>query len=63
MDKEYHTLHEGIPKGAPSIGMDTGRNREWLHLWIHASKRKSISVRLTRQDALNLIEEITHRLF
>ena len=81
MDKEYHTLNEGIPpvkekRGGNTVGMDTGNNRQWLHLWIgHHEKVKvegrktkrpvfvSQSVHLSRQDALNLIEEIQHRLF
>lgn len=81
MDKEYHTLNEGIPafepKGGNIVGMDTGNNKQWLHLWIghHEKKVGKIkgrktkvpvfvgqSVHLSRQDALNLIEEIVHRL-
>lgn len=80
MDKQYHTLNEGIPvevpKGGNYIGMDTGNNREWLHLWIGHHDRVKVegrktkrpvflsqSVHLSRQDALYLIEEIKHRLF
>jgi len=64
--------------GGNTIGMDTGGNRDWLNLWIGhhevkickiKGKRRKIDkfvgqgVFLTRQDALNLIEEIRHRLF
>lgn len=81
MEREYHTLNEGIPaeesRGGNTIGIDTGNNKAWLHLWVGHHKQKRVrvegkrikmevfvgeSVHLTRQDALNLIEEIKHRL-
>lgn len=87
MEKEYHTLNEGIPIQqtavttgplpviyaiTPQIGMGTNQDREGLHFWISRPKEnpqpdespvESMSVHLTRRDALNLIEEIRHRLF
>ena len=71
MDKEYHSLNEGIPKSSriPHIGMDTKQNRNGLHFWI-GGKPEHVqddyyltSVHLTREDAMNLIEEMRHRLF
>lgn len=72
MDQKYHTLNEGIP-ARPTlshIGMDTNNHREGLHLWIshHDDDEDdapllSLSVHLTRKEAMNLIEEINHRLF
>jgi len=61
-----------------NVGMDTGGNRDWLNLWIGHHEAKVVKIKgkrrkidkfvgqgvfLTRQDALNLIEEIQHRLF
>lgn len=80
INKEYHTLNEGIPaeetKGGNIVAMATGNNKQWLHLWIGHHERVKVegrktkrpvfvsqSVHLSRQDALNLIEEIKHRLF
>lgn len=76
MEKEYHTLNEGIPvnsreENKSHIGIDTKQNRNGLHLWIgkHEINREnestfvSQSVHLSREDAWNLIEEIKHRLF
>mgnify|MGYP001587518798 CR=1 FL=1 len=79
IDTKYHTLNEGIPQHESGndrtcIGMDTGNHREWLHLWIgkHVLGKsdlecdttfESMSVLLSRKDAMNLVEEINHRLF
>lgn len=72
MHPQFHTLNEGIPadtRTKPYIGMDTMPMREGLHVWVVSPPQNEggpqiiTSVNLTRQDAKNLIEEITHRLF
>ena len=76
MEKEFHTLNEGIPINTKNnenhLGMDTKNNREGLHIWIGHKEQKdsnaevtfvSQSIHLTRQEAFNLIEEIRKRLF
>jgi hypothetical protein len=65
MDSKFHTLNEGIPIGKGQIGMDTLNNRDGVHFWVRPSSRskRSVSVYLSRKDAMNLIEEIKHRLF
>ena len=85
MEKEYHTLNEGIPPGRKSyenkICMDTHQDKEELNIWIghhetipvegivgqKPTKTKQVFVsqvvHLSRKDAQNLVEEITHRLF
>jgi len=61
-------------EGGNHIGMGTLNRREGLHLWIgHHEKIESAegketifvkqSVRLTRKDAQNLVDEINERLF
>jgi len=84
LSTKYHTLNGGIPTKTPanvgenSIGMDTGCQRNWLHLWIGhhrpATKKEkkdgmeddiwvSESVHLSREDAQHLVDEINERLF
>lgn len=56
------------------IGMDTAMHREGLHVWVRGVAFKwddasemlpnaSISVHLTRAQAMALVEEINRRLF